>query len=210
MEINRIIYYIEHPEKLDESTLQVLKEIIDDYPLFAAARILYLRNLKNINSYKFDRELEKHALFVPDRAALYRFLNQDRQSPVEPFELLRFEISSDYLASEKIDLDFPPADDRSGKQYNPHQEIIDRFLENNITMTPVETNKVPVVTDVSEPGSDIDDDLITDTLARIYTKQGHYEKALYAYHKLSLKFPEKNSYFATQIEEIKKLMSKHE
>jgi hypothetical protein len=210
VEINRIIYYIEHPEKLDESTLQVLKEIIDDYPLFAAARILYLRNLKNINSYKFDRELEKHALFVPDRAALYRFLNQDGQSPVEPFELLRFEISSDYLSSGKIGLNLTQPDDNAGKQSDPHQEIIDRFLENNISMGPVEAKTSTVVAETAEPVADIDDDLITDTLARIYAKQGYYEKALYAYHKLSLKFPEKNSYFATQIEEIKKLMSKHE
>ena len=35
--------------------------------------------------------------------------------------------------------------------------------------------------------------------------QGHYEKALAAYEKLSLKNPKKNTYFANQIKKIKKL-----
>jgi hypothetical protein len=39
-------------------------------------------------------------------------------------------------------------------------------------------------------------------------KQGLYKEALSAYAKLSLKFPEKNSYFVAQIEKVKKLISK--
>ncbi|NUM51334.1 MAG: hypothetical protein HUU48_09475 [Flavobacteriales bacterium] len=47
------------------------------------------------------------------------------------------------------------------------------------------------------------DELITETLAHIYFLQGNYQKALNAYKKLSLKYPEKKSYFATQIKLIK-------
>ncbi len=55
------------------------------------------------------------------------------------------------------------------------------------------------------PQNDEGVSLMTETLAEIYIQQAYYEKAIEAYRKLSLKYPKKNTYFASQIEKVKKL-----
>ena len=47
------------------------------------------------------------------------------------------------------------------------------------------------------------EDFVTETLAEIYIQQGNFKKAISAYGKLSLKFPEKSDYFARLIQELK-------
>jgi hypothetical protein len=68
---------------------------------------------------------------------------------------------------------------------------------------PIRANKYTARNrDVSMASVREHDGFITDTLAKIYVKQGLYAKAIYAYEKLSLKYPEKSAYFAAQIEKI--------
>ncbi len=48
------------------------------------------------------------------------------------------------------------------------------------------------------------DELVSESLADVYAKQGKKEKAIDMYHKLSLLNPEKNAYFAAKIENLQK------
>ncbi len=46
-------------------------------------------------------------------------------------------------------------------------------------------------------------DIATETLAAVLEEQGHYRKAIAMYERLMLKYPEKSTFFAAKIEELK-------
>ena len=83
-----------------------------------------------------------------------------------------------------------------------HNNLIEKFLEDSPGMLSDPENE-PDKTDRSEAFVFDGDSLMTETLAKIYVKQGLFKKAIYAYEKLSLKYPKKSTYFATQINRIK-------
>ena len=61
------------------------------------------------------------------------------------------------------------------------------------------------VEDLTERTNDSEKEFITETLADIFIAQKNYDKAITIFKKLSLKYPEKNTYFASQIKKVKKL-----
>lgn len=76
------------------------------------------------------------------------------------------------------------------------RSLIDRFIQQE---TPAPAPKTEFYTPQQAAKRSLDDTagLVTETLARIYEKQGNLPKAIDAYRKLALKFPEKSAYFAT-------------
>ncbi|NPA35712.1 MAG: hypothetical protein GXO47_02575 [Chlorobi bacterium] len=94
---------------------------------------------------------------------------------------------------------------------NKTLDIIDSFLSNQEAIKKIVPEKnreaKPLPKQVVEKDALESDDLMTETLAGIYIKQGHYSRAIGIFKKLSLKYPEKSVYFAQQIEKLEKLIS---
>ncbi len=92
-------------------------------------------------------------------------------------------------------------------------KLIDRFIEQQPKITPRKKEEESLSSreeirrniDVSAMGSEVGDDFITETLAQVYKQQGYLDKAISAYEILSLKYPEKSSFFADQISEIRRV-----
>ena len=82
------------------------------------------------------------------------------------------------------------------------KELIDKFIAENPSIT---RPKAEFYNPISVAQNSIIDkgDIVSETLAKIYLKQGYFDKAISIYEKLSLNNPEKSVYFAAQIEQIK-------
>ena len=88
------------------------------------------------------------------------------------------------------------------------QELIDDFINNDggkIQLQDKPTYK-PEINNESNEQIDSDEGYFTETLAKIYIKQGRYSKALEIIQRLNLNYPKKRAYFADQIRFLKKLI----
>jgi RNAse (barnase) inhibitor barstar len=85
--------------------------------------------------------------------------------------------------------------------------LIDRFIQSQAKLSP-DRNYVADKKDLAEPFTQTNENLMTETLARVYVQQKNFQKAIQAYKILILKYPEKSGFFADQIRAIEKLLDK--
>ncbi len=196
MESVQILSYLQDLSLLSDETLDETKKLTEEFPWFQTGWMLYLKNLKNINSPEYAAVLKKAAVVVPERKNLFKFLNSElpkRQLSIGKLEA----VSSLYQLGGAV----------AGQEGD---SLVDRFLNSDSGL--IRKNKEPFGNAGSIENKEFlnksvaeNDELITETLAAIYFQQKNYEKAQQAYQKLSLKYPEKSVYFAARIKEIEVL-----
>lgn len=82
------------------------------------------------------------------------------------------------------------------------ESILDKFIRENPKITRGKAEFYSPV-NMAKQSVEQDEELVSETLANIYYKQGHYKKAIRVYEKLCLLYPHKLSYFADLIQKIK-------
>jgi tetratricopeptide (TPR) repeat protein len=87
-------------------------------------------------------------------------------------------------------------------------ELIEKFIITNPRIEPNKDKSHFSTEDLSKSAIEVAGGFVTETLAKIYINQGYYSKAIDIYEKLCLKFPEKSSYFASQIEKVTEYIKK--
>ena len=179
----------------DEKQTLELKKILNSYPYFQSVSAYLLKTLKIQEKESFNELLPRTALLSYDRKTLrdWLFSSEEIDTPdnskVEKYSFLDwFDIINDEVPKVEKKLD-----------------LIDEFIKNSpkIEFSKEEKSDNEIITNTK-----IKDELITETLAKIYVTQKKFNKAIKAYDILSLKYPKKSSFFADQINYIKKLKSK--
>ena len=207
---------IQHPEMMDKETLYDLRSLIALHPYYQTARILMLQNLYLLHDPTFDEELRRAAIYITDRSVLFNMFEgphyqldkveegkQDDEKKDKGAESRTISLIDDFLKSIPNTDEDGPAKKRKP---TPADAAID-YVSYLVDIESPEEEFTPAIeneTDDDDFGSD--EGYFTETLARIYIKQGRYSKALEIIKRLNLNYPKKNIYFADQVRFLEKLI----
>jgi len=305
MNSKNFTYLLQNPEAVSPDQTEDVKNIIHQFPYFQSARALYLKGLKNQESFKYNKELKITAAYTTDRSILFDFITSEtfNQNEISQFiktnseHLLDIDVAiEDISINKKVVIDetsqediqnnldsldpklFQPkskkseptnfildesetieavtpqtktqhasaedllhlgkplvfdksevhsfnewlkltsvktisrnvnikTEDQSEVERKKKFKLIDEFISKNPKLKPskVSTNTHNLAKEqLIQP-----EELMTETLARIYVEQKNYKKAIQSYKILCLKYPEKSSFFANQIKAVEQLQEQN-
>ncbi|MEM6892804.1 MAG: hypothetical protein AAF554_03875 [Bacteroidota bacterium] len=266
-----------------------LEDIVNEYPYFQASRALYLKGLKNLDSYKYNDVLKVTAAYTSDREVLFDYITSQhfvqnhiadtlsgRSQKLEEQDIVSEAVEpnpeTEVMLGEPEEAPYPQNIDHAEQILDPQLfaskepkpaeestqdvassteqesqddeplpktsgfekhsfsewlaltstsktveiapekqelvkkrkfELLDKFIEENPKIVPKDKTETKI--DIKYSVKMDKSELMTETLSKVYLEQKKYKKAIQAFKILSLKYPEKSSFFADQIQAVKKL-----
>jgi hypothetical protein len=185
-------WYSQHPEAVADELAEVVHNVPEVVKAETAPQVTEKPLFPNIDAEiaSFKKDWNKPASEVSTQPLPFE---------TEPYYTI------DYFASQGIKFDYSQA---------PHDKLTTKMLRFTDWLKKMKTVKPEqeAMSDDPELDSAIQNiasmsnqtkEVVTETMAAIFAKQGKTEKAIQLYIKLSFLIPDKSAYFATQIKELK-------
>jgi hypothetical protein len=188
---SRIIGYIKSPSGLNEESLKVLKELVENFPYCSTFRILSAKNHKVLNTTDADIYYKSTSIYAPDRKKFFNIIHDIPDEIIIRTQPAVYSI--ELLENNEV----------TENGNHTGNDLIDKFIKEKPKIHFEQMDDEYDDEDMPSE-SENEQDFVSEILAELYRKQGNPERAIRTYEKLSLKIPEKSSYFAAQIEKIKK------
>ena len=143
-----------------------------------------------------------------------QFTKEERYSFSEWLQLTSFkaidrnvEEEEDVADTQPAKVTQPEAKETAASAQERNFDLIDRFIAKKPKIKPGKEEQPEI--DIKSSLKIDKQELMTETLAKVYLEQKKYKKAIQAYKILRLKYPEKSSFFADRISAVKKLQKEN-
>lgn len=158
------------------------------------------------NSYSLEmevgsQELEEGSEKTEDRSQELEEGSQKTEDGSKEFEVEELDENATFTFSDwlkHLPTSAPQGTEEKTPRKNINLDLIDKFIQEDPKIKPKKTEFYSPINMARLSVVD-DSDLVSETLALIQVEQGNLEAAIKTYQKLSLKNPEKRTYFANQI-----------
>jgi len=217
--MDNLIQHIQNPQQISNEDVYKLNGLLQEFPYYQTAQLLITKGLLNTDSIRYNRQLKKAAAYSLDRKQLFKLIilnkaekpiisiiSENTEDNLRIGKPLTFDKEEEYSFSEWLSLSKVKKIDRTLKPNT--KQLIDSFIDKKISISKAKKTTFFKPMSVAKESLIENESLVTPTLAKVYLEQGYYDKAISAYTKLCLKYPEKNSLFAKQIKLINKLKEK--
>ena len=204
--ISKVAYEIvqESPSLVDDGEKEIEEETVQSEFISIVEPLVQEEQMtvSPIEELEDKLEIGKPLAFeAGEKYSFQEWLKLSKQQPI----VRELDTKNEEIQAEKEEKEEIITEDEKifQKSLEKKQAMIDKFIETNPKIIPtkkVTASPINVELSVQENTS-----LMTETLAKIYLEQKKYQKAIQAYEILILKYPEKSSFFANQILDIKAL-----
>ena len=221
MRNDKLISFIKNPRTIGKQDIADMRISLQAFPYFTSMQLLFTRGLYNTDSITYNRQLRKSAAFAGDRKLLFKLITKKKYGS-ENIKHINTEDTKITQNSNELNigkpLDFSEDETHSFSEWlaltkarkieRKEVDLVDKFIESGSIINKPKREKFFSPSESAKISLVENDEIVTETLARVYLEQGHLDKSIQAYKKLSLKFPQKSSFFANQIKLIYDLKEK--
>jgi hypothetical protein len=210
---------IKNPANIGKAQIADIQIDLQAFPYFQTLQLLYTTGLYNTDSIHFNKQLRKAAAYSGNRKLLFKLISENIKEKEEKGIEIKLEKTKEIQKPEqklKIGkpLEFTEQEIHSFSKWlsltkvkkinkkESNKNLVDTFIEQEPKISKTKKQEFFGPMQSAKEGLIENNELVTETLARVYLEQEHYDKAILAYKKLSLKYPQKNSFFANQIKLI--------
>ena len=233
MRNEKLIENIQNPMNIGKAEIADMRISLQAFPYFTSMQLLYAKGLYNTDSISYNSQLRKAAAYVGNRKLLFKLITENVkvaeeiiENPTAEKEMVKIEQKPETATPEKEleigkPLEFTENETHSfaewlaltkakkiDRKQQSSENLIDKFIEQEPRISKLKREEFFSPVQSAEQSLIENDEIVTETLARVYLEQEHFDKAISAYEKLSLKYPQKNSFFANQIKLIYDLKEK--
>ncbi len=194
MNKEQFINYLQNPENLTTDSVGELTEIVSRFHYCQSVHILLTLNLFKEENVLYNASLKTTAIYAGDRRVLKQKIDRLEQNAIRKPLPIAIEL--------QIQPEPQPQPQPQPQPKKTKQELLDEFIKNQPSISRGKETFFSAI-EASRNSIVDEENIVSETLAKIYLDQHYFEKAIKIYEKLSLKYPEKSIYFAALIEKAK-------